>query len=44
MATDKELENIVFKWFVQQLGMGSPILDPILCIELFTAKFLVFFL
>lgn len=43
MATDRELKDIAFKWFLQQRGVGNPISDPILGIEVFTAKFVVCF-
>lgn len=31
MASNKELEDVIFKWFLQQRGMGNPITGPILC-------------
>lgn len=30
-ATNKDLEDAVFKWFLQQRSMGNPISGPILC-------------
>ncbi|KAG5866467.1 hypothetical protein JTB14_023691 [Gonioctena quinquepunctata] len=30
-ATNKNLEDAVFKWFLQQRSMGNPISGPILC-------------
>lgn len=30
-ATNKDLEDVIFKWFLQQRSLGSPISGPILC-------------
>lgn len=33
VASDKELEDVIFKWILQRPGMGNPISSPILCVK-----------